>query len=69
MLQNKVKLEGNFIAVVGAAIASHGSSIHIAATMAQGSSKVFAAGIAICRAGDLATCGHSASGSSKGFAG
>jgi uncharacterized Zn-binding protein involved in type VI secretion len=32
--------------------------------MIAGSDSVFIGGIAVCNAGDLATCGHAASGSS-----
>jgi uncharacterized Zn-binding protein involved in type VI secretion len=35
-----------------------------APTMIAGSDNVFIGGIAVCNAGDLATCGHAASGSS-----
>jgi uncharacterized Zn-binding protein involved in type VI secretion len=33
--------------------------------MIAGSNDVFIGGIAVCNAGDLATCGHAASGSSN----
>ena len=56
----------------GAAVVVHGDSvtnhappiIHAAPTMIAGSFKVFIGGAAVCNAGDLATCGHAASGSS-----
>ena len=37
--------------------------------MIAGSNNVFINGIAVCNAGDLATCGHPASGSSNVFVG
>lgn len=69
VLQSKVKVEGSFAAIIGAAIQSHGKGIHASAVMAQGSSKVKIQGIGVCRQGDLASCGHPATGSSKVFAG
>lgn len=67
--QTKLKLQGYLVAVIGDAVQSHGSGPHGAAIMLTGSSKVFANGIGICRAGDTATCGHAATGSTKAFAG
>lgn len=68
-LQTKVKIENRSAVVIGAAIQSHGSGSHGSAVMVTGSSKVFAAGIGVCRQGDTASCGHVATGSSKVFAG
>jgi len=61
--QTAVKTDGAAWAVVGDAVASHGDSPHNAATMAGGSSFVTVNGLAVVRAGDAATCGHTASGS------
>lgn len=55
---------GALIAVVGDAVASHGDAPHSAPTMATGQAAFRVNGIAVCRAGDTATCGHAASGSS-----
>ena len=64
-----VFVDGSPIVVIGASITSHGLPPHANSTMSFGSATVFANGIAVCREGDLATCGHAASGSSDVFAG
>lgn len=64
-----VTVNGSPIAVVGATLANHGLPPHASATMTTGSSTVTANGIAVCRAGDTASCGDAASGSSNVFAG
>jgi uncharacterized Zn-binding protein involved in type VI secretion len=64
-----VFVDGSPIVVLGATVTGHGLAPHDSPTMSSGSSTVFANGIAVCRAGDLATCGHTASGSSDVFAG
>jgi uncharacterized Zn-binding protein involved in type VI secretion len=56
-----VQVDGYPVVVVGAAITPHGPSPHDTAHMIQGSSTVFANGIAVCRVGDLASCGHTVS--------
>ena len=48
----------------GDSVAGHGDPPHNAPTMVAGSKNVFIGGIAVCNAGDAATCGHTASGSS-----
>lgn len=53
-----VLVNGHPIAVVGAAVASHGLSPHNNATMSGHSGSVSAGGRGVCRAGDAATCGH-----------
>ena len=60
---------GTAIAVRGSAVAGHGSPPHSAPVMVCGSGTVFAQGIAVCRAGDCASCGHVATGSGNVFAG
>ena len=62
--QSTVKANSNAIIVHGDSVASHGRSPHASPTMIAGSDSVFIGGIAVCNAGDLATCGHAASGSS-----
>ena len=58
--QSFVTIGGLNWAIVGDAVADHA---HTGATMAQGSALVRINGIAVCRAGDLATCGDPATGS------
>jgi uncharacterized Zn-binding protein involved in type VI secretion len=67
--QSTVYCNGALIAVLGDAVAGHGLPPHAAPVMAEASSTVFAGGIAICRAGDIASCGDPATGSSNSFAG
>lgn len=64
-----VYVNGTNITVVGAQVTPHGIGPHAGPTMAEGSSTVFAEGIAVCREGDAATCGHTTSGSSDVLAG
>jgi len=66
-----VRANGSSVVVTGATVASHGTipNVHGSATMSAHSSTVRANGIFICRAGDVATCGHTASGSSTVRAG
>lgn len=60
-----VRVNGFPVALNGAAVAPHGDSPHNAATMIATTGKVFVNGIAVVRAGDPATCGDTASGSSN----
>ncbi|MCF6432910.1 PAAR domain-containing protein [Leisingera sp. MMG026] len=64
-----VAVNGTPVAVISAAVAPHGFGVHGGPVMAQGSGTVFAGGIPVCRAGDAASCGHAATGSSNVFAG
>jgi uncharacterized Zn-binding protein involved in type VI secretion len=71
---SNVKVNGSAVAHVGSAIANHcsGSNCpdqHTAPTMATGSASVRIGGIPVCRAGDSASCGHSATGSGNVRAG
>jgi uncharacterized Zn-binding protein involved in type VI secretion len=59
-----VIVNGFPIAVKGAAVAPHGDAPHNSAVMVGSSGDVIANGIQICRAGDAASCGDSATGSS-----
>ena len=59
-----VTYNGKFYAVVGDPVTSHGIAPHNAAVMATGSSFVTINGIRLCRQGDIASCGHAATGSS-----
>ena len=58
-------IDGTSLAVVGDAVDPHGRNAHSNATMAQGSARFKIDGKGVCSAGDLATCGHSATGSSR----
>lgn len=66
--QSNVKVNGSTISVLGDSVTPHnppdtphkGSPVMVSA-----SSTVFAGGIAVVRAGDSASCGHSASGSNN----
>jgi uncharacterized Zn-binding protein involved in type VI secretion len=62
--QSTVFANGKNVIVHGDSVTAHGDSPHDAPTMIAGSDSVFIGGIAVCNAGDLATCGHAASGSS-----
>lgn len=64
-----VFVNGKSATVVGIGIEPHGSSPHRDAKLSVGSSTVFVNGKALVRAGDKATCGHAASGSSNVSAG
>lgn len=64
-----VMINGSPAVRIGDAITGHGTGAHAAPVMALGSFTVFVNGIAVCRAGDLASCGHTASGSSDVIAG
>jgi len=61
--QSTVFANGKNVIVNGDSVTGHGDSPHDAPTMIAGSDSVFIGGIAVCNAGDLATCGHDASGS------
>lgn len=58
--QSFVRVNGSAVAVVGDGVFPHG--FHTNATMAEGSTLARINGLAICRAGDAATCGHTANG-------
>lgn len=64
-----VFVNGSPIAVQGAAVAGHGRGPHSGPVMTGASGSVKANGIPICRAGDSASCGHTASGSGDVSAG
>ena len=64
--QSIVKANGDAVVVNGNTVTAHGVGLHAAPpTMIAGSNNVFIGGVAVCNAGDLATCGHAASGSSN----
>jgi len=64
--QTTVLANGKEVIVHGDSVTSHGDSPHDSPTMIAShtsSDNVFIGGIAVCNAGDLATCSHKASGS------
>lgn len=61
--QDFVTIDGALWIVVGDRVANHGTGPHAAATMAAGAAFVSIAGVSVCRLGDAATCGHTATGS------
>ena len=63
--QSTVKANGNNIIKNGDPVTGHGSGSHASPIMIAGSNNVFVGGVAVCNAGDLATCGHPATGSSN----
>ena len=63
--QSSVKANGENVIVNDDNVTPHGDSLHNDAKMIAGSNNVFVGGIAVCNAGDAATCGHNASGSSN----
>jgi uncharacterized Zn-binding protein involved in type VI secretion len=64
-----VFVNGSPIGVLYASVAPHGGGVHGSAIMVEASGTVFASGIAVCREGDMASCGHSATGSGSVSAG
>jgi uncharacterized Zn-binding protein involved in type VI secretion len=64
-----IQVNNSPIAVKGASIVGHGRGTHRSPVMVGASSTVFANGIPVCRSGDSANCGHTASGSGSVNAG
>ncbi len=64
-----VYVNGLPASVLGDAVAGHGQNAHSGPTMVVASGSVFCSGLGVCRQGDSASCGHSATGSSNVFAG
>ena len=64
-----VLVNGQPIVVKGDKVAPHGPGAHASAVMVGCSSTVFGGGIAVCRAGDQASCLDVATGSANVFAG
>ncbi|MEP3246257.1 MAG: hypothetical protein ABJN40_05580 [Sneathiella sp.] len=58
------RLDGKNIVVIGDGVAGHGDGEHGGPVMAEGESWYKVNGIAVSRAGHLATCGHATSGRS-----
>lgn len=64
-----VVVNGAPVSVIGDSVAGHGDEPHGGPTMVGGSGTVIAGGIGVVRAGDAASCGDTASGSSDVIAG
>jgi uncharacterized Zn-binding protein involved in type VI secretion len=64
-----VIVNGAPVSVIGDSVAGHGTGPHAGPTMVGGSGTVIAGGIGVVRAGDAASCGDTASGSSDVIAG
>jgi len=64
-----VYVNGLPASVLGDAVAGHGRNKHAGPKMITASSTVFFNGLPVCRMTDIASCGHSATGSSNVFAG
>ena len=64
ILAPTVFINGKPVACKGATVAPHGTGTHASSVMDEASTKVYANGQRVCRAGDKATCGHEATGSS-----
>lgn len=68
---SSVLCNGSPVATVGSSVSSHvccgvpGCDSHCFASMVSGSPSVKVGGIAVCRAGDSASCGHVATGSNN----
>lgn len=62
-----VLVNGAPVVVRGAAVVPHGT--HVGVVMQGASGTVLAGGIPVCRAGDSASCGHAATGSTNVLAG
>ena len=63
--QSTVKANGANVIVNANPVTGHGSGVHASPIMIAGSNNVFVGGIKVCNAGDFATCGHPATGSSN----
>ena len=60
---------GSLVSVNNDPVQGHAPGVHAGPGMIAGSKNVFINGIAVCNAGDKATCGHPATGSSNVFVG
>lgn len=67
--QSTVFANNEEVIVDGDDVQGHGPGEHGGPTMIAGSNAVFVGGIAVCNAGDLATCGDAATGSADVFVG
>jgi uncharacterized Zn-binding protein involved in type VI secretion len=58
-----VFVEGKPVVRIGDPVSGHGRGTHAGPVMSSGSDTVLVNGIGVSRDGDIATCGHPASGS------
>ena len=65
----KTYINGELAVLNGDSVASHGIAPHASPTMIAGTNNIYIEGKEAVNAGDLATCGHAASGSSDVFFG
>ena len=65
----QVFANGELISVHNDSVQPHDYGIHNSATMIAGSNQVFIGGILVVKEGDMATCGHVATGSTNVFVG
>jgi len=63
--QDFVTVEGELWVLLGDPVEGHGPGVHAGPTMAEGSPFVFIDGVAVCREGHLASCGHASTGSAS----
>ena len=61
--QDFVTVENNLWVLLGDPVQGHGVAPHDAPVMAEGSSFINIDGVAVCREGHLASCGHASTGS------
>jgi uncharacterized Zn-binding protein involved in type VI secretion len=66
---SNVYVNGSLVALDGAKVAPHGDTPHQSASVPATSATVYVNGQHPVRQGDVATCGHSATGSSNVFSG
>lgn len=62
---SQVRINGVPVALLGDRVASHGNGSHSSASMVEASTVVRINGVGIVRAGDAASCGHAATGSTR----
>ena len=67
--KHSVRVNNMPIAVSGNRVLPHGRRRHAWPWIVQGSSTVRAEGMPVCRQGDVASCGHRATGSTTVFIG
>lgn len=67
--QNSVFVNGLPAQVIFGPVAGHGKHEHAGPHMITASGSVYAEGKGVCRAGDVASCGHVSTGSGNVFAG
>uniref|UniRef100_UPI0040475763 hypothetical protein n=1 Tax=Aliarcobacter sp. TaxID=2321116 RepID=UPI0040475763 len=64
-----VYANGSLVSVNNDPVAPHGVGVHAGPVMIANSKNVYVNGIAVCKEGNSATCGHPAGGSADVFVG